>query len=393
MTTDKFKSLLNKKIGEANQNISEIGKIQIVGQRTFGYRATYYEESKIEDAQNKLKQWQNVILDILKSYYQSDSNENYTRFQETIVRVKSGFDLKKELIAEYSKGITILNGLLESIDLLGEVDVSQKDVSILKPKKIFISHSSQDKQFAEALVDLLNAVGLGPQEIFCSSISGYWIDNGKKFLDEIKTYFVNYDLFVIFIHSPRFYNSHISLNEMGAAWVLQSEYCSFLTNDMEYDHMDAVVTSQEIAIKVNTAEAQARLNDWKSRILEWFGKSDIDANIWERKRNLFLELVSSITYEESQTKKEDLQEGDIDILKQWVETDDDSMQYLAFVGGSGLLLLGGNQYHITTAQDKAKWRTYFHRLSLCGMVEYAGDENGFPKYVLTEKAYKYFEKQ
>ena len=118
---------------------------------------------------------------------------------------------------------------------------------------------------------------------------------------------------------------------MGAAWVLQSEYCSFLTNDMEYDHMDAVVTSQEIAIKVNTAEAQARLNDWKSRILEWFGKSDIDANIWERKRNLFLELVSSITYEESQTKKEDLQEGDIDILKQWVETDDDSMQYLAFV--------------------------------------------------------------
>lgn len=298
MTIDRFKSLLNKKIVEANQNISEIEKIQIIGQRTFGYHATYYEESKIEDAQNKLKQWQNVVLDILKSYYQSDSSENYMRFQETIVRVKSGLDLKKELIAEYAKGITILNGVLESLDLLDEeVSVAHKEESVAKQKKIFISHSSQDKQFAEALVDLLNTLGLGSQEIFCSSIPGYWIGNGKNFLHEIKTHFVNYDLFVIFIHSPRFYNSHISLNEMGAAWVLQSEYCSFLTNDMEYDHMDAVVTNQEIAIKVNTAEAQARLNDWKLRILEWFGKPDIDANIWERKRNFFLEFVSSLKSE------------------------------------------------------------------------------------------------
>ena len=392
MTIDRFKSLLNKKIVEANQNISEIETIQIVGQRTFGYRATYYEESKIEDAQNKLMQWQNVILDILQLYYQSDNSENYTRFHETIVKVKAGFDLKKELITEYSNGITILNGVLESLDLLDDVNDVNNEESVSKQKKIFISHSSLDKKFAEALVDLLNTLGLESKEIFCSSIPGYWIGNGKNFLDEIKTHFVNYDLFVIFIHSPRFYNSHISLNEMGAAWALQSEYCSFLTNDMEYEDMDAVVTNQEIAIKVNTEEAQSRLNDWKLRILGWFGKSDIDANIWERKRNTFLEVVSSISYKKEQTEKVDLQEKDIEVLRQWVESDDDSMQYLAFIGGSGILLLGGNQFNITTAQDKAKWRSCLQRLCSCGMVEYAGEVNGFPKYVLTEKAYRYFEK-
>jgi hypothetical protein len=83
---------------------------------------------------------------------------------------------------------------------------------------------------------------------------------------------------------------------MGAAWALQSEYCSFLTNDMEYDKMDAVVTSHEIAIKVNTDETQSRLNDWKLRILEWFGKLDIDANIWERSRDKFLNEVNALRY-------------------------------------------------------------------------------------------------
>ena len=118
MTIDIFKTLLNTKIDEANQNISEIEKFQVVSQRKFGYAAVYYEETKINLAQNKLKQWQNVILDIMKSYYQSDNDENYKRFQETIVKVKAGVDLKTELSIEYTNGITILKGILETIDLL-----------------------------------------------------------------------------------------------------------------------------------------------------------------------------------------------------------------------------------------------------------------------------------
>ena len=393
MTIDRFKELLNTKIDEANQNIVELEKLRIVGQRVFSYDAVYYEETQINTAKNKLKQWQNVILDIMKSYYQSDNNENYKRFQETIVRVKAGFDLKNELSIEYTNGITILKGIIETIDLLvgDDADNTHEKISMTKKKKIFISHSSADQKFAEALIDLLNTMGLGQEEIFCSSIPGYWIGNGKNFLDEIKTHFVNYDLFVIFIHSPRFYNSHVSLNEMGAAWVLQSEYCSFLTNDMEYDQMDAVVTSHEIAIKVNTNEAKSRLNDWKMRILDWFGKSDIDANIWERKRNSFLETVSSFIYERVQIKDKDLSEEDINKLKLWVESDDDSMFYTEFLGGNGLMMLGATEYTINSAREKVEWRSCLGRLSSLGFIEYVGEDNGFPKYQLTEKAYKHFD--
>lgn len=307
MQTSKFIELLRGKIAEAHNNINEIAQFRLVNTRIYGYKAYYYDEGQVENALRKLKKWQQVVQDILKMNYQSDKHENYIRFCKSIESVKRGFDYKKELPEEYNNGITVLEGIIESLELLEDNDVTvekeannHQDIATElkhKSKKVFISHSSDDKNFAEALVDLLNVMGFKQEEIFCSSVPGYWIGNGKDFLYEIKTHFINYDLFVIFIHSPRFYNSHISLNEMGAAWALQSEYCSFLTNDMEYDKMDAVVTSHEIAIKVNTDETQSRLNDWKLRILEWFGKLDIDANIWERKRNAFLEIVTSFTYE------------------------------------------------------------------------------------------------
>lgn len=174
MTTPKFIELLRAKIDEANQNIAEIEKFRFVNERTFGYHAIYYDEEQVEVALNKLKQWQQVLQDVLKAYYQSDNHENYIRFCDTIDRVKKGFDYKAELPKEYQKGITVLSGILESIELLGD-EKSAQDVShnMIKPKKIFISHSSEDKPFADALVDLLRLMGLNHDEIFCSSTEGY----------------------------------------------------------------------------------------------------------------------------------------------------------------------------------------------------------------------------
>jgi hypothetical protein len=52
MTIDRFKALLNTKIDEANQNIAELEKLRIVGQRVFGYDAVYYEETQINTAKS-----------------------------------------------------------------------------------------------------------------------------------------------------------------------------------------------------------------------------------------------------------------------------------------------------------------------------------------------------
>ena len=360
----------------------------------YGYKSKkQYDEAAFEIFKQEKIKWENVTEEILQQAFDIPNNNYYNDFSKAgyIAIVMGNEDWLVEYKKEISRKIVALESILEKLPYIPFQELKTTSTPNDKIKKIFISHSSADQKFAEALIDLLNTMGLGQEEIFCSSIPGYWIGNGKNFLDEIKTHFVNYDLFVIFIHSPRFYNSHVSLNEMGAAWVLQSEYCSFLTNDMEYDQMDAVVTSHEIAIKVNTNEAKSRLNDWKMRILDWFGKSDINANIWERKRNSFLETVSSFIYERVQIKDIDLSEEDINKLKLWVESDDDSMFYTEFLGGSGLMMLGATEYTINSAREKAEWRSCLSRLSSLGFIEYIGEDNGFPKYQLTEKAYKQFD--
>lgn len=216
-----------------------------------------------------------------------------------------------------------------------------------------------------------------------------------NFLDAIKTHFIQYDLFVIFIHSPRFYESHISLNEMGAAWALQQEYSSFLTKDMTFAQMDGVVTNQEIAVKVDSSEAKPRMNDWKDRVLAWLAKSQINATIWERNRDAFLQSVNVISYEAQQQQgKVQLTNTDEERLRTWVDSGDNSMFQVWYSGNTAVFGLGAsNQYQVESGREMAEWQGFFKRLLALGLIEQIGyTQNGkHPEYRLTENAYKYFD--
>ena len=160
MQTSKFIEILKDKIAEADDNINEIAEFHLISTRTFGYTAYYYDEVQVENALSKLKKWQQVIQDILKMQYQSDKHENYIRFAKTIEQVKKGFDYKKELPKEYSNGITVLNGILESINLLSGEDIHVDDEKILYDvsKNIFIVHGHDEARrvAVEAFVRSIN---------------------------------------------------------------------------------------------------------------------------------------------------------------------------------------------------------------------------------------------
>lgn len=269
-----------------------------------------------------------------------------------------------------------------------------------KPKKIFISHSSTDKKFTHALIMLLNTLGFGENDIFCSSEPGYWIKKGN-FFQVIKDQFEKNDLYVIFIQSPRFYASSVSLNEMGAAWALHSEYYSFLTKDMEYAWMNAVVNNQEIACKIDSLDAKDRLNDWQKDILKYFGKPEIsNMSVWEKNRDEFLRRVRSMRYKpmkqqdeqpETQKKVARLSENDEKILKTWVDTEDINMYYMFSMDGRSVVL-GDMEYVYDFGPTEAKWNAFFKRLLALGLVEYVGTDDDGPRYRLTEAAFNYFGK-
>lgn len=161
-----------------------------------------------------------------------------------------------------------------------------------KAPKVFISHSTADKEFVIALVDLLEAIGLRKDNLFCSSIAGYNIPLGKNIYEYIKAQFKKNETFVIFVQTPNYYKSPVCLNEMGAAWILQSDYCSILSKEMSFEDMKGVVNSAEIAIKVDNDEAPERLNELKNKLITLLGLHPLDETIWERKRRTFLRQVN-----------------------------------------------------------------------------------------------------
>lgn len=66
------------------------------------------------------------------------------------------------------------------------------------------------------------------------------IKPSQDIIDNIKAQFSNYNLFVIIIHSPRYYKSAVCLNE-----------CSFLTKDCRIDQLTGVIGKEEICISPN----------------------------------------------------------------------------------------------------------------------------------------------
>ena len=249
-----------------------------------------YDTTLVNQIKDELAKWQFVTKELLIKQFGEESRFT-KRFDDSIVEHKIGRDYKAELMRETEEGVTALNSIIESIQISGDPTSNKPFEESQRPPMVFISHSSKDIVFVEALVELLEGIGLAPDTLFCSSIPGYWIGLSQNIFEALRTLFLERSLYVIFVQSPNFYQSPVSLNEMGAAWALKADYCSILTAEMDFNAMTAVVNSHEIAIKVNTDEAPARLTEMKNSILKFLGKDDVSPIIWKRKLDKFLKAV------------------------------------------------------------------------------------------------------
>lgn len=244
------------------------------------YKNEVGKEANSDAAINAYLKWHSAALTYLSRFY-SDINPDYKEFKN-VDNSGNGY----VLINNFHKIYSIYNLLMNQAENeMKHVANSQKT------PMIFISHSSKDKAFVEALVELLESLGFDEKTLFCSSVDGYGIGLGDNVFKTLKNLFLEHNLYVLFIHSPRYYESAVSLNEMGAAWVLKTNYFSFLTKDMSFQKMNGVVNSSDIAIKVDADDAKARLNELKDKLLVAFGLEEISQTKWERKRNKFLESV------------------------------------------------------------------------------------------------------
>ncbi|WP_459210646.1 TIR domain-containing protein [Aquimarina rhabdastrellae] len=86
-------------------------------------------------------------------------------------------------------------------------------------QKIFISHSSHDKAYAQAMVNLLIDLGVQPEHIYCNSYPGHGTTFGQNYIEDLKLKLQD-NVLVLFLFSENFFKSNFCLCEMGATWVL-----------------------------------------------------------------------------------------------------------------------------------------------------------------------------
>lgn len=172
------------------------------------------------------------------------------------------------------------------------------------PPKIFISHSTDNAKIASALVDLLDFLGLGNKEIFCSSVPDCDILVGEDIYQWIKSEYENHNLFMIYLISSAYLDSPMSLNEMGAAWVLKNDYQTFILPNLNVNSLDRTcIGKNNIAIRWDGSDIKARMNQFKDKIIALFGLSAPNESRWEDKRDEFIKKFQS--YQPAPKEQED----------------------------------------------------------------------------------------
>lgn len=247
------------------------------------YKKLSVSEPNTQKTLNAYREWHKSALIYLSQFY-TDADIDYKEFKE-LDNSGNGYKLRTNFNSVYTK----YNLLMSKTDNTSQCISSKK----CKPM-VFISHSSKDKEFAEALVDLLEGIGLDNTTLFCSSVDGYGIELSEDVFETLRRLFDGHELFIIFIHSPQYYMSPVSLNEMGAAWVMRSDFCSILTKDMDFDKLKGVVNGSKISIKVDTPDAPSRLNQLEEKLINLFNLPSVNQTKWERKRNNFLKTVNGL---------------------------------------------------------------------------------------------------
>lgn len=173
----------------------------------------------------------------------------------------------------------------------------ESEKSMNKKPKIFISHSSHDKDIVSLIVELLEGIGIGSNQLFCSSVEGYGIPLGEDIYDYLKKQFDEYKLHVLFILSDNYYNSTPCMNEMGAAWVLKNEKTVILAPGFEFHEIKGAINPRQIGLKLDSSidEVKEKLGELKNKITDDFSLNKIPDSRWERKRDDFISDMKELS--------------------------------------------------------------------------------------------------
>ena len=292
---------------------------------------------------------------------------------------------------QFNEIVGKLKGIEKNIDkyYLTEDRRGRKDImqTNIKTPKIFISHSSSDESHVELIVKLLKDMGFNQDKVFCSTIPGYGIGLSKDIFDTLLELFNEHDLYVIFAHSPNYYDSAVGLNEMGAAWVLKTRSCSILLPGFEYSDMKGVVDSSKIAIKLDgdRRTVQNLINELYNDLSDFFSTTRDTTIVWEKARDEFIDKMNAIQVVVDSPLSKEAE----DILRE-AEKDDRGVVILS-KDLSGLIVQAGNtaMNKPGVRREEARMEAAVKELISKGFLTQTGKDI----FQITDEGYKFLDKE
>ncbi|MYL56186.1 TIR domain-containing protein [Virgibacillus halodenitrificans] len=223
-----------------------------------------------------------IFLERLKIWY--DSQISKISSNEFVLNLESHKIAHEQINNYYSS----LSDELPDDDLITKslggdgIDKSNQ----YKGYRIFISHSSSDVKICTAFVHLLEALGVPEKSILYSSSERFGIPADMDIFEYLRSSIVE-KFNVYYMLSDNYYSSVYCLNEMGAAWINQNEYSTYILPNLTGE-IKGVIDSSKKGFRLDNP---INLNQLRAKIAKDFNSS-ISDNKWEEEKNKFLKIVS-----------------------------------------------------------------------------------------------------
>ena len=367
----------------------------------------------IETLKRYIERCKNVIDSNDATEAELLENEIVAVLDEEIINIRNGlsnysflsFDLPSDGMSTYAStkvdyigDVKLLKSKLQAeVEKIMAVNPSVDIVA--KTQKVFISHSSKDVPYVSLFVNLLEDIGLSEENIVCSSIPEYGIPLRSDIYDWLSDQFQTFDLHVIFILSPNYYDSVACLNEMGAAWVLRQKYDIVLLPEFDFPQIEGAINPKQIGIKLDSelVELKKRLNELKDDLIEEFELKALSATKWERHRDEFVEKISTLAEQlgiskskeddDTTSKNQNTISRDAAVLLVYA-ADDASGRITMFKSIVGLSV-GAGKWKFSDpnggAREEARWIGAIHELESYGLIEDSNNKRQL--FTLTNNGY------
>lgn len=163
-------------------------------------------------------------------------------------------------------------------------------IEIEPTRRIFISHSSRDRDIVERFVDsiLQLGIGLSHEDIFCTSIEEMGVKNGEDIREHIRNNIQSADFSFLMI-SRNYKESEICLNEMGAVWAAENRVRYYLLPGADFKEIGWLCDVKK-AERLNDSVA---LDSLESELTSFYDLPH-SGGAWSRQRQSFLDYINRL---------------------------------------------------------------------------------------------------